>query len=251
MKLTDNCFAVLGFGYYPPWIVNSGFILGAYQTLVVDSGPNYLAAQTIYGYAKNVKPGNEIIVVNTEKHLDHIGGNSLFKEFGVKIYGHKNIKRFDSELTEDKNYFNKSILSDKRRELREEEIFFQNTIIVNPEFTVENNQTFQLGGGVEARIIYTFGHTSTNISIFIPADKVLYSGDCIVSGYIPNLESSNIEDWIKWQKSLDMISKLNIDYVVPGHGKVLSGMEIIKELKKIQSILEDAVKNGQAPTSEQ
>ena len=80
MKLTKNCFAVLGFGYYPPWIVNSGFILGANKTLVVDSGL-IIAAQTIYGYAKNVKPGNEIIVVNTEKHLDHIGGNFLSKNW--------------------------------------------------------------------------------------------------------------------------------------------------------------------------
>ncbi|MGD1007612.1 MAG: MBL fold metallo-hydrolase [Ignavibacteriaceae bacterium] len=250
MKLTDNCYAVLGFGYYPPWMVNSGFIVGSTQTLIVDSGPNYLSAQTIYGYAKNIKPGNELIVINTEKHLDHIGGNSLFKDNGVKIFGHIDINRNDSELKEDKNYFNKSILSNKRREAGEEEIFFQNTKIVNPDFPVENNRSFRLGGGLEAIIIYTYGHTSTNISVFVPGDKVLYCGDCIVSGYIPNLEASNKDDWKMWLESLNLIGKLDINYIVPGHGKVLSGIEIIKEVERIRSILKDAINSGIAPTSE-
>jgi glyoxylase-like metal-dependent hydrolase (beta-lactamase superfamily II) len=78
MKLTDHCYAVTGLGYYPPWIVNAGFIAGDSKTLIVDSGPNFLSAQTIYGYAQSVKPGNELILINTEKHLDHILGNSFF-----------------------------------------------------------------------------------------------------------------------------------------------------------------------------
>jgi glyoxylase-like metal-dependent hydrolase (beta-lactamase superfamily II) len=250
MKLTENCYAVLGFGYYPPWLVNSGFIVGGAKTLIVDSGPNYISAQTIYGYAKNIKPGNELIVINTEKHLDHIGGNSLFKEKGIKIFGHKDIHRNDSELNDDKKYFNKSILSAKRREAGEEEIFFQNTKIINPGFPVENNQLFQLGGGLEAIIIYTYGHTSTNISVFVPTDKVLYCGDCIVSSYIPNLEASNKDDWNIWLESLNTIGKLDISYIIPGHGKVLSGIEIIKEIERLKNILKDAICTGITPASE-
>jgi glyoxylase-like metal-dependent hydrolase (beta-lactamase superfamily II) len=250
MKLTNNCFAVLGLGYYPPWMVNSGFIVGDTHTLVADSGPNYISAQTIYGYAKNIKPDNELIVVNTEKHLDHIGGNSLFKEKDVKIFGHKDIKRSDSDLIEDKNYFNNSILSIKRREAAEEEIFFQNTKIINPDFPVENNQIFQLGGAIEAKIIFTYGHTSTNISVLVPADKVLYCGDCIVNGYIPNLEAGNQDDWKRWLESLGLIRKLDLDYIVPGHGDVISGVDIIKSIKNIEHILGEAIVKGSAPTSE-
>lgn len=250
MKLTENCYAVLGFGYYPPWMVNAGFIVGNEKTLVVDSGSNYLSAQTIYGYAKSVRPSNELIVVNTEKHLDHIGGNSLFKENGVKIFGHKDIKRSDTDLIEDKNYFNRSILSEKRRLAGEEEIFFQNTKIVNPDFPVENNQSFMLGWGVEAVVIYTYGHTLTNISVYVPKDKVLYCGDCIVSGYIPNLEAGNVENWKVWIESLNLIAGLNLPYVIPGHGKAISGKEINIEIDKIRSILEEAIINGYPPTLE-
>ena len=250
MKLTDNCFAVLGLGYYPPWIVNSGFIAGDTYTLIVDSGPNYISAQTIYGYAQSVKPGNVLLLINTEKHLDHILGNSFFKEKGLKIFGHKDIKRFDDDLKDEKNYFNKSILSISRQAVREEEIFFQKTKIVNPEFPVEDKQIFQLGRDIKAEVIYTFGHTLTNISVYVPKDKVLYCGDCIVNGYIPNLESGNKKDWETWLQSLELIKELDLNYIVPGHGNVLIGMEIRYEIEKIQGILEAAIKNNKAPTSE-
>jgi glyoxylase-like metal-dependent hydrolase (beta-lactamase superfamily II) len=250
MKLTEHCYAVLGLGYYPPWIVNSGFIIGNNRTIIIDAGPNYLSAQTIYGYAKNVRPGNELILINTEKHFDHIGGNSLFKEKGLTIYGHEGIRRSDKELSDDKNYFNKSILSDKRREAREEEIFFQNTKIVNPDFPVDNNQVFELGDSEQAVILFTPGHTSTNISVFVPNDKVLYCGDCIVNRYITNLEAGKKEDWNRWLESLNLICALDSQYIVPGHGNVLKGMEIKKEIDKTRTILENSIKEGKAPTAE-
>jgi glyoxylase-like metal-dependent hydrolase (beta-lactamase superfamily II) len=250
MKLTEHCYAVLGLGYYPPWMVNSGFIVGSNSTIIIDAGPNYLSAQTIYGYAKNVRPDNELIVINTEKHFDHIGGNSLFKEKGLTIYGHESIRRSDKELTDDKNYFNKSILSDKRREAREEEIFFQNTKIVNPDFPLKNNQVFKLGDMQEAIILFTPGHTPTNISVFVPGEKVLYCGDCIVNGYIPNLEAGNKDDWKKWLESLTLVEELDLQFIVPGHGNVLTGTEIAQEIEKIRTILENSINEGSAPTAE-
>ncbi|MFZ1979039.1 MAG: MBL fold metallo-hydrolase [Bacteroidota bacterium] len=72
MKFTDNCYAITGLYYIPPWSVNAGFIAGKKKTLIVDTGGSTISAQTIDGYASSVRPGNEIIVINTEKHLDHI-----------------------------------------------------------------------------------------------------------------------------------------------------------------------------------
>ncbi len=248
MKITDHCFVVLGLGYSLPWMVNSGFIIGSEKTLIVDSGPNYLAAHTIYGYAKNLKPENELIVVNTEKHFDHICGNSFFKEKGITIYGHKDIQRDDSEFKSELEYFNENIENKFRRESHEEKIFFQKTEIVNPGFVVEDGQTFSLGG-IEAKIIFTAGHTASNISVYIQEEKVLYCGDLIVSGYIPNLEAGTKNDWQIWIDSLDKISELKIDYVVPGHGDVIKRFEIKKEIERISTILCSAISENKAPTA--
>jgi glyoxylase-like metal-dependent hydrolase (beta-lactamase superfamily II) len=243
MKLTHSCYAILGLGCYPPWMVNSGFIVGSKKTLIIDSGPTYYTAQTIMGYAKNVKPKNEIIVVNTEKHLDHIGGNSLFSVEGIKIYGHELINRNNDDLISDMDYFNKSILDEKRRAANEEKIFYEYTRIVNPGIYVRDGEKINLGGNKNVLIIFTPGHTKTNISILEQKEKVLYCGDCIVSGYLPNLESSTKEDWKDWTKSLELISNLGVEYIVPGHGKVLTGSEIPNEILRIKKILEATILN--------
>ena len=77
MRLSNRCYAVTGLAYSAPWCVNAGFIAGDKITLVVDTGANALAAQSIHGYASAARPSNQLRVINTEKHFDHIGGNSF------------------------------------------------------------------------------------------------------------------------------------------------------------------------------
>lgn len=249
MRLTDHCYAVLSLGYYPPWIVNAGFIIGTERTLVIDSGPNYLGAQTIYGYAKNVKPDNELLLINTERHFDHISGNSLFKENGVKIYGHELINRKDDELKDDIEYFNISIPDLKRRAANEEHIFFENTKIVNPDIHVKNGDVISLGGNIDATIIYTPGHTQSNISIYQPKEKVLYNGDCVINGFIPNLDAGTKDDWITWLNSLEIIDSLKVSHIIPGHGNVISGENVTKGISRMKGIIEEAIQSGKSPTS--
>ncbi len=250
MKLTNNCYAILGIGFIPPWTVSSGFVVGEEKTLIIDSGPNYLAAHTIFGYAKNVKPTNEIIVVNIEKHLDHIGGNSLFHENGIKIYGHPAISRNDDDLIVDISDFNKSILNSKRKAAHEEYVFYENTRIVNPGAHVKNGEVISLGGNTEVSVIYTLGHTPTNISILVKGEKILYCGDLITSGYLPNLECGTKDDWNIWMNSLDLISELDVEQIVPGHGKIISGANIKFEITRMKELLNEAIINNKAPTVE-
>ncbi len=250
MKITENCYAVLGLGFIPPWTVNSGFVAGKDTTLIIDTGPTFIAAQTIFGYATNVKPGNKIKVINTEKHLDHIGGNSLFKNNGIEIYGYPGINRNTSDLKGDIDEYNRSILNKVRREAREESIFYKNTEIINPDILVEDNEEIKLGEGLNATILHTPGHTPTNISVYLPDDGVLYCGDCLTQGYIPNLEAGNKEDWIIWLSSLDRISKLDISYIVPGHGNIIYNSDINIEMNRVQKILMSAINGNKAPTLE-
>ena len=85
MKISERCYVIYGLSTLPPWMVNAGFIVGENQTLVVDCGGNYLSAQTIFGYAQNVKPQNKLVAINTEPHSDHMGGNCFFNEKGVEF----------------------------------------------------------------------------------------------------------------------------------------------------------------------
>jgi glyoxylase-like metal-dependent hydrolase (beta-lactamase superfamily II) len=92
VKISTHCFAVTGLGF-PPWEVNAGFVVGGRTTLVVDTGPSDLAARTVYGYASNVRPGNDLLAVNTELHVDHLLGNALFHDRSVPLWGHERCER--------------------------------------------------------------------------------------------------------------------------------------------------------------
>src|SRR5277367_3736639 len=98
MRLSDRCFAVTGLGYLPPWTVNAGFVAGTERTLIIDTGANAAAAATIYGYASVAAKDNEFLILNTERHFDHIGGNSWFRDLGCDIYGHASIQRAEAEF---------------------------------------------------------------------------------------------------------------------------------------------------------
>lgn len=247
MKLSPHCYAITGLAFLPPWTVNAGFITGGTTTLVVDTGATMQAARTISGYASCAAPHNHLLVINTERHLDHIGGNSLFRDQGIAIYGHHGIVRTDDELAEAVEELNRCIPDHIRRQREEARVFYASTRIVNPNQVVEGEMSLDLGS-LSVQVFPTPGHTATNLSIFIPSDGVLYCGDCLVSAYLPNLEEGTKTEWRTWLDSLDRIEALAPEMIVPGHGEVLRGKEIAQELRRTRQVLTTAIHAGVAPT---
>lgn len=249
MKISASCYAIHGLFTLSPWVVNSGFILGESKTLIVDAGANYLTAQTIFGYATCAREENELMLVNTEPHFDHIGGNCFFSEKGIPIYGHEGINRTREEFLGLAEEFNKTITSPKRREAREEETLFENTYPVNPNNKISDLRTVIDLGNHTIEIILTPGHSPQNLIVHVPSENVIYSGDTIIEGYIPNMEDSTVEGWKNWMKSLSLIQELDPQIVVPGHGKVLRGNEIAKQIELIKEYLIAGIDSGKAPTA--
>jgi glyoxylase-like metal-dependent hydrolase (beta-lactamase superfamily II) len=247
MRLSDRCFAVAGLAYVPPWSVNSGFVAGEQITLIIDTGANALAAATIHGYASAARPGNRLIVINTEKHFDHVGGNGFFRERSMDVYGHIGIQRTEDEFRSEIAEFNDQISSPPRRARRESEVFYRGTKLVNPNQPISQDTALNLGD-CEVKIILTPGHTPTNLSVYVPSDGALFCGDCLVNGYLPNLDSGTSADWRDWLRSLDRIAGLAPKIVVPGHGPVARDGEATRLIETIRKTVEQAVETGLSPT---
>ena len=109
---------------------------------------------------------------------------------------------------------------------------------------------FELGN-LAVEVFPTPGHTPSNLSVYVPTERVLFSGDCIVSRFIPNLEEGTVRDWQQWKESLSAMRSLSPQVCVPGHGPVLaSEAEIVQELEKLEWIIDNAIGTGRAPTFE-
>ncbi len=218
------------------------------MTLVVDTGGNTLAAQTIDGYARATRPGNTLRAINTEKHFDHIGGNGYFRAQGIDVWGHAEIARTPDEFHAEVAGFNHAIPCSARRARHEEQAFFYKTALTNPNCALKDEATFDLGG-LKAEILLTPGHTRTNLSVWVAQDRVLFTGDCVVREYLPNLDAGGSEDWKLWLDSLDRIESLKPEFIVGGHGPVSRGDEIPAALNAMRRVLREAIAQGFSPTA--
>ncbi len=243
MRISTHCWAVTGLACLPPWEVNAGFVAGEHTTLVLDTGVSALAAATIHGYASLARPGNRLVVINTEKHFDHIGGNAYFRERGAEILGHPGCVRTEQELRDGMAEFNAAIQDPARRARGEEAVFYIGTSLAVPNRFIGEETTLDLGG-LEADVLLTPGHTPSNLAVHVPAEGVLYSGDCLVNGYFPNLDCGAAPEWRQWLESLARIARLAPEAVVPGHGPVARGAEVREMIERVREALDEALRRG-------
>jgi glyoxylase-like metal-dependent hydrolase (beta-lactamase superfamily II) len=248
MRLSDRCFAVLGLGYLPPWTVNAGFIIGDETTLIIDTGANAAAASTIHGYASIARPSNRLLVLDTERHFDHIGGNGYFRERDIDVYGHASIQRTGDEFRAEISEFNAEISNPARRSRHESEVFYHGTQLANPNCQIAQDSRMNLGA-CEIDILLTPGHTPSNISVYVPSESILFCGDCLVNGYLPNLDAGAVDDWRVWLKSLDRVNALRPKFIVPGHGPVATGDDVPRLIESVREILRQSIEVGRSPTS--
>jgi cyclase len=248
MRLSNRCYAVTGLGYSTPWCVNAGFVVGDNITLVIDTGANALAAQTVHGYASAARPANELRVINTEKHFDHIGGNRFFRGHGIDVWGHAGIARTSAEFQAEMIEFNDAIPNNARRTRGEASAFFHGTRLANPNCPIHEDTRFDLGGCI-AEILLTPGHTPTNLSVWIPEDRVLFTGDCLINAYLPNLDAGAPADWRTWLESLTRLEALSPATVVAGHGPIAQGDEVQIIIDTVRRVLHESLARGHSPTA--
>lgn len=240
MRLSHHCHAVLGFAYVPPWAVNAGFVCGEERTLVVDSGPSALAAETIVGYAQAARPGQPLVAINTERHLDHVLGNGVLRAHGIDVYGHPSIRRSEADLQADVLEYCASVQDPVRRDDGEGRIPFLGTHVVDPNLPLDREQTIDLGGLVVS-VLLVPGHTPANLAVWVPDDGVMFTGDTVVSDYQPNLGGGGPSEWRQWLAALARVEALAPATLVPGHGRVLRGVEVGREIGRVRSCLEAAL----------
>ncbi|RAK10378.1 glyoxylase-like metal-dependent hydrolase (beta-lactamase superfamily II) [Halanaerobium saccharolyticum] len=169
------------------------------SAFIIDPGAE---GERLYNYLKNHNLELKYII-NTHGHFDHIAANDfLKKKTDADILAHPDadLKFKDPKLNLSQLFMNQKIKSPAldRALTENEEIIFEN---------------------LKLKIIYTPGHSQDGISIYLPAKKILFSGDCIFANGIgrTDLEDS---DSVQLKNSIEKkLFKLPDDCTFyPGHG---------------------------------
>jgi glyoxylase-like metal-dependent hydrolase (beta-lactamase superfamily II) len=80
--------------------------------------------------------------------------------------------------------------------------------------------------------------TTGSALVYLPSEKVLFTGDILFTDYHPFLGEANIEGWIK---VLDDITAMDVEKIIPGHGPV-STKKDLADLKNYLMVFDQKAK---------
>ncbi|MET0928439.1 MAG: MBL fold metallo-hydrolase [Aeromicrobium sp.] len=185
-------------------------------------------------------------VINTEHHVDHIFGNYYFNGAGLVVH-HQGVHDNFMEVTpalDSFDYAHEAVPTDDpdgEAIFPERDEYFAHPndgdIIFTGDLTLKvGDHTFNL--------LHTPGHTPGQIAVHVPEERVVFTGDTIFSECQTWLMGSNVTEWLS---ALDRIAALDVDWVVPGHGEVVTLEYISRQranlLEWVQAV-SDAVAKG-------
>ncbi len=210
MKIDENL-------HFFPWNnpsannCNSYFIDGE-KKILVDPGHAHL-----FGHVKDqlsllaLNPEDIDMVIITHGHPDHMEGVKIFENTEALIALH------NTEMT-----FIQSVAPHYGEALGISN--FEPDILLKEGDLTVGNLVFQ--------VIHTPGHSPGSICLYLPDQKVLFTGDVVFNQGIgrTDLPGGNGQEL---KESIQRISRLDVSLLLTGHGDVVSGREAVEKNFKI------------------
>jgi glyoxylase-like metal-dependent hydrolase (beta-lactamase superfamily II) len=194
---------------FPDFDVNVGLVVGDDAALLIDTRGSERQARELAAEIGWVTH-NRLIVVNTHHHFDHAFGNAAF--LPSDIWGHE---RCAVRLFEDSRNIQVKLAAAMPEVARE----YSETQIVPPNKTFRTQVSVDLGGRQVQLLHLGRGHTDNDVVVHVPDGGVLFAGDLVEEGAPPSFEDSYPMDW---PGTLTRVIALATNWIVPGHGDVVT-----------------------------
>ncbi|WP_030723269.1 MBL fold metallo-hydrolase [Streptomyces sp. NRRL S-237] len=180
---------------------NAGFVTDGGRTLLVDTAATERRARALR--AAIVAAGVPLprTVVNTHHHGDHTYGNGVFTPEAL-ILGHDHAR-------------SEQLAAGHQLELIWPATDFGAIDIVPPDLTYSDRATVHVGE-TQVRVIHPgVAHTTGDSVVWLPEQRVVFTGDLIFAGGTPFLAMGSLAGSLR---ALELLRSLDAETVVPGHG---------------------------------
>ena len=252
VQVSDNCFATVD-DRNLIYDANSGFI-NLDGGVVIDTQSDLNHAQQMIDLFKQVAPTSELPkrVINTHEDGDHVWGNQLFTD--SEIIGHSSLPErmlATSDPSGSQEMMKQLSQAAGRMELEKEHpglagmgeqtgsvYNFDGIEIVPPTTLFDDRYDLDLAG-TEVNLIHVGPcHELGDTIIHVPSEGVLFTGDIVFRECTPLGWIGTYENWFK---CLDLITELNPEVIVPGHGPIC-GMEGVRDMRDYLKYVRDEAK---------
>lgn len=188
------------------YTTNSGIFFSEGQACLIDPAvlPDDIhAIKNLLG-EQNLKAENLIL---THHHWDHLFGPEHFPN--VRVITHNAYEIALSGEGADRTLRQVQYFENKYKIARSKVFRFP-----VPDITFERSMTIQIGD-LALDLIHAPGHATDQMVVFQPESGVLWAADML-----SDLEIPFVEELQAYQHTLEMLNRLDVQVLIPGHGHV-------------------------------
>jgi glyoxylase-like metal-dependent hydrolase (beta-lactamase superfamily II) len=202
---------------------NSGLVSDAGESLLIDTLYDLAKTQEMLDAYRSAVPAARRIgaLVNTHANGDHYFGNQLVQTpriIASRACAEEMKAKPPAQRAEQLRNWRE--LGDAGRFYHENlggKFDFENTDLVLPTEVFDGRLTLNVGAKrVE---LYNVGpaHTSGDTLVYLPAERMVYTGDIIFADAHPIVWDGPVSNWMK---ACDLMISWGVEAVVPGHGPI-------------------------------
>lgn len=235
-KTSEHVYTIIGPHEWPNkktngFMNNPSAILTSDGFVVVDPGSSARVGREFLKKLKCISPQPVVAVFNTHAHGDHWLGNYGIRESypNVPIYAHyhaiERLNAGEGQVWLDRfNGMTQGALSDTR--------------ITVPNKALKGGEVIKIGGITFKIHDPGKAHSDTDIMIEVVDEKVLFTGDIVMNGFMPYSampEDASFKGTIKALN--DAINYDNVKIYVPGHGLPVERNALYTQIKFTEDLL--------------
>lgn len=199
-------------------ICNSGIIIGGDGVMVIDG---LMVGSMVRPYLEQIRKVTSKpirYVVNTHHHIDHSFGNQFY--LPAEVLGHRACRKVMLAKGVDQEDLGRRFPMYKEDWLK--------VRLTPPSVTYEDKMVVHLGDRVVELLHPGAAHTYGDTLIYMPKEKVLFTGDVAFQYLTPLAADGHISHWIRVEESI--INNLDAITIVPGHGPVADKTPLVQTL---------------------
>jgi glyoxylase-like metal-dependent hydrolase (beta-lactamase superfamily II) len=148
------------------------------------------------------------LVICTHSHPDHIEAVQILKETSALVAMHQQ----DWEMAQAADNYMITSYGIESDTLKPDFFLQEGTLSIK---------------GMDLEVLHTPGHSPGSISLYWPQGKMLVSGDLIFNDGIGRTDIPGGSAEVLKQ-SVTRLTDMDVDYLLPGHGDIVSGNENVK-----------------------